>query len=105
MQKRIFNVLLVATPYDAFMLERTVKAGGTGIQRVCLAQSSLPPRDLPKVANYAEALRRKRLPPWYDLVIAMPEVDVSETFREAQVLLDELYPHISRSCLLDPHSP
>ena len=91
MQKRIFNVLLIATPYDAFMLEED----GRVEEQIYIEYSHLnlssPPR-FTKVANYEEAypeLASKS----YDLIIAMPGVDISETFREA-VEIDRLYPEI-----------
>lgn len=91
MQRRIFNVLLIATPYDAFMLEED----GRVEEQIYIEYSHLnlssPPR-FTKVANYAEAypeLASKS----YDLIIAMPGVDISETFREA-VEIDRLYPEI-----------
>lgn len=91
MQKRIFNVLLIATPYDAFMLEED----GRVEEQIYIEYSHLnlssPPR-FTKVANYEEAypeLASKN----YDLIIAMPGVDISETFREA-VEIDRLYPEI-----------
>ena len=91
MQKRIFNVLLVATPYDAFMLEEDGRVEEQVYNEYVSLNLSSPPR-FTKVANYEEA-RAELAAKEYDLVIAMPGVDVSETFREA-VLLDELYPHI-----------
>ena len=91
MQKRIFNVLLVATPYDAFMLEEDGRVEEQVYNEYVSLNLSSPPR-FTKVANYEEA-RVELAAKEYDLVIAMPGVDVSETFREA-VLLDELYPQI-----------
>ena len=91
MQRRIFNVLLVATPYDAFIMEEDGRVDEQiYFEYVSLNLSSAP--RFTKVANYEEAreeLRRKA----YDLIIAMPGVDVSETFREAKVI-DSLYPDI-----------
>lgn len=91
MQKRIFNVLLIATPYDAFMLEEDGRVEEQVYNEYVSLNLSSPPRFV-KVANYAEAyeeLKQKS----YDLIIAMPGVDVSETFREA-VKIDSLYPEI-----------
>ena len=100
MQKRIFNVLLVATPYDAFMLEEDGRVEEQVYNEYVSLNLSSPPR-FTKVANYEEA-RVELAAKEYDLVIAMPGVDVSETFREA-VLLDELYPQIPFVVLT--HSP
>ena len=44
------------------------------------------------MANYEEAERELADKP-YDMIIAMPGVDISETFREA-VIIDEKYPAI-----------
>ncbi len=91
MQKRIFNVLLIATPYDAFMLEEDGRVDEQIYNEYNSLNLSSPPR-FTKVANYAEAydaLADKQ----FDLIIAMPGVDISETFQEA-VKIDELYPDI-----------
>ena len=91
MQKRIFNVLLIATPYDAFMLEEDGRVEEQIYFEYGKLNLSSPPR-FTKVANYREAyeaLKEKS----FDLIIAMPGVDISETFREA-VEIDRLYPEI-----------
>ncbi len=91
MQKRIFNVLLIATPYDAFMMEEDGRVDEQVYFEYVSLNLSSPPR-FTKVATYAEAreqLREKQ----FDLIIAMPGVDISETFREARQL-DALYPDI-----------
>lgn len=91
MQKHIVNVLLIATPYDAFMLEEDGRVEEQIYFEYSRLNLSSPPR-FTKVANYAEAyeaLKEKN----FDLIIAMPGVDVSETFREA-VEIDRLYPQI-----------
>lgn len=91
MQKRIFNVLLIATPYDAFMLEEDGRVDEQIYLEYTKLNLSSPPR-FTKVANYSEAyamLSDKQ----FDLIIAMPGVDLSETFREAKEI-DRLYPDI-----------
>ncbi len=91
MQKRIFNVLLIATPYDAFMMEEDGRVDEQVYFEYVALNLSSPPRFV-KAANYEEAYRelaRRR----FDLIIAMPGVDISETFREARKI-DELYPSI-----------
>ncbi len=91
MQKRIFNVLLIATPYDAFMLEEDGRVEEQIYFEYVSLNLSSPPR-FTKVANYEEAyvaLTEKT----FDLIIAMPGVDISETFHEA-VTIDALYPEI-----------
>ena len=82
MQKRIFNVLLVATPYDAFMMEEDGRVEEQVYFEYVSLNLSSPPR-FTKAATFAEAhglLSRQS----YDLIIAMPGVDVSETFVEAR---------------------
>lgn len=91
MQRRIFNILLIATPYDAFMLEEDGRVEEQVYNEYVSLNLSSPPR-FTKVANYEEAYEALGTAP-YDLIIAMPGVDVSETFREA-VRIDEFYPDI-----------
>lgn len=91
MQKRIFNVLLIATPYDAFMLEEDGRVDEQIYFEYVHLNLSSPPR-FTKVANYAEAYK-ELAEKTFDLIIAMPGVDISETFREA-VEIDRLYPDI-----------
>ena len=91
MQRRIFNVLLIATPYDAFILEEDGRVDEQVYNEYVSLNLSSPPR-FTKVANYAEAYEELKAK-HYDLIIAMPGVDISETFREA-VEIDRLYPEI-----------
>lgn len=89
MQRRIFNVLLIATPYDAFMLEDDGRVDEQVYFEYVKLNLSSPPR-FTKAATYEEAyalLEEKD----FDLIIAMPGVDISETFTEA-IKIDELYP-------------
>ena len=92
MQRRIFNVMLVATPYDAFMLEQDGRLEEQIYFEYTSLNLSSPPR-FTQVTDYEEALEelsQKR----YDLVIAMPGVDISETFVRAREI-KELYPDIA----------
>lgn len=91
MQRRIFNVLLIATPYDAFMLEEDGRVDEQVYFEYVGLNLSSPPR-FTMVANYEEAREALASKP-FDLIIAMPGVDISETFREA-VEIDNLYPDI-----------
>ena len=91
MQKRIFNVLLIATPYDAFMMEEDGRVDEQIYFEYVRLNLSSPPR-FNKVANYEEAFKALASKS-FDLIIAMPGVDISETFREA-VVIDRLYPEI-----------
>ena len=82
MQKRIFNVLLVASPYDAFMMEEDGRVEEHLYFEYVSLNLSSPPR-VTRVATTEEAiaqLEQKR----YDLIIMMPGVDVSQTFSGAK---------------------
>ncbi|MCH5229785.1 MAG: phosphoenolpyruvate synthase [Muribaculaceae bacterium] len=91
MQKRIFTVLLIATPYDSFMLEEDGRVEEQVYFEYVSLHLSSPPRFV-KAATYEEAKRLLK-EMQFDLIIAMPGVDVSETFREAKEI-DALYPQI-----------
>lgn len=91
MQRRIFNVLLVATPYDAFMMEEDGRVEEQVYFEYVSLKLSSPPRFV-KAATFAEAhelLARQA----FDLIIAMPGVEISETFTEARRIKAE-YPEI-----------
>lgn len=78
MQSRIFNVLLIASRYDAFSLEEDGRVDEQLYFEYVALNLSSPPR-VTRVSNFDEAIeemRRKR----YDLVISMPGVEISETF-------------------------
>lgn len=81
MQERIYNVLLIASTYDAFMLEED----GRIEQQIFLEYVSLslssPPR-VTLVGDY-DAAEQMLADKHFDLVIAMPGVDVSLTFSRA----------------------
>ena len=91
MQNRIFNVLLIASPYDAFMMEEDGRVDEQIYFEYVALNLSSPPR-FTKVANYEEAYRELAQKS-FDLIIAMPGVDVSETFQQAKEI-DRLYPDI-----------
>ena len=91
MQKRIFTVLLIATPYDSFILEEDGRVEEQVYFEYVGLHLSSPPRFV-KATNYEEAKRLLKEMS-FDLIIAMPGVDVSETFREAKVI-DAEYPDI-----------
>ena len=78
MTKRIYNVLLIANPYDAFMLEDD----GRIEEKIFIEYSSLslryPPR-FTQVTTYEEAIEQLALLE-YDLVICMPGTGDNETF-------------------------
>lgn len=91
MQRRIFNVLLIASPYDAFMMEDDGRVEEQlYFEYVALNLSSPPRVTLVSHINGAmAALSQKH----YDLIIAMPGVEISETFIGARVI-KEKYPEI-----------
>ncbi|MDE5688812.1 MAG: phosphoenolpyruvate synthase [Paramuribaculum sp.] len=91
MQKRIFNVLLVASPYDAFMMEEDGRIEEQLYFEYVALNLSSPPR-INQVADTAKALE-VMAQKHYDLVIMMPGMDISETFTGAR-LIKELRPDI-----------
>ena len=91
MQKRIFNVLLIATPYDAFMMEDDGRVEEQIYFEYVRLNLSSPPRFV-QVNDFdtaAQRLSEKQ----FDLIIAMPGIDISETFEKAKEL-KRSYPDI-----------
>ncbi len=89
MQRRIFNVLLVASPYDAFMMEEDGRVEEQLYFEYVALNLSSPPR-VTRVSRPSEALgvlADKR----FDLIIMMPGIDLSETFTGAKDI-KSLYP-------------
>ena len=82
MQRRIFNVLLVASPYDAFMLEEDGRIEEQLYFEYTALNLSSPPR-ITEVADADEAIERMGQK-HYDLVIMMPGMDITETFEGAR---------------------
>lgn len=82
MQKRIFNVLLIASPYDAFMMEEDGRVEEQLYFEYVSLNLSSPPR-VTQVNHVSEALNALAIK-HYDLIIAMPGVDISETFTGAR---------------------
>lgn len=91
MQKRVFSVLLIATPYDAFMMEEDGRVEEQVYFEYVSLNLSSPPR-FTMVANYSEAFAMMETK-HFDLIMAMPGVDVTETFTQAK-RIKELYPTI-----------
>lgn len=91
MQRRIFNVLLIASPYDAFMMEEDGRVEEQLYNEYVALNLSSPPRVV-RVANIREALEALHVKP-FDLIIAMPGGDISETFAGAALVKAE-YPLI-----------
>ena len=78
MQRRIFNVLLIASPYDAFMMEEDGRVEEQLYFEYVSLNLSSPPR-VTRVSDPMEALETMASK-HFDLVIAMPGPDLSETF-------------------------
>lgn len=91
MQKRIFNVLLIASPYDAFMMEEDGRVEEQLYFEYVSLNLSSPPRVV-QVSHTDEALEMLSNKN-FDLIISMPGVDVSEAFTGAR-LIKQKYPHI-----------
>lgn len=76
MQRRVFNVLLVASPYDAFMMEEDGRVEEQLYNEYVALNLSSPPR-ITRVSHISEALAMMAQKN-FDLVIAMPGMDISE---------------------------
>ncbi|MCP9610884.1 PEP/pyruvate-binding domain-containing protein [Coprobacter tertius] len=91
MQKRIFNVLLIASRYDAFMLEEDGRVDEQIFFEYVSLNLSSPPRVI-QVNDFDAAfyeLSSKR----YDLVITMPGMEKSDAFEKCKEI-KTLYPDI-----------
>lgn len=91
MQRRVFNVLLIASPYDAFMMEEDGRVEEQLYLEYVALNLSSPPRVtlVSHISEALDAMAEKN----FDLVIAMPGSDISETFTGARVI-KEKYPDI-----------
>lgn len=82
MQRRIYNVLLIASPYDAFMMEEDGRIEEQLYFEYTSLNLSSPPR-VTQACSYDDAyslLDSKS----FDLIIAMPGKDIRLTFKEAK---------------------
>ncbi len=89
MQRRIFNVLLIASTYDAFMMEEDGRVEEQLYFEYISLNLSSPPR-VTRVLNSAEAIEVMATKS-FDLVIMLPGNDVTETFSGAR-RIKELHP-------------
>ena len=91
MTKRIFNVLLVANPYDAFMLEDD----GRIDEKIFIEYMNLSLRYPPRFTQVStpEETWKQLVNTMFDLVICMPGTDSSDTFDIARDIKAK-YPHI-----------
>ena len=78
MARRVFNVLLIANPYDAFMLEDDGRIDEKIFDEYAKLGLRFPPRFI-QVASEDEALRQMELYQ-FDLVIVMPGTDNNDIF-------------------------
>lgn len=86
MQKRIFNVLLIASTYDAFMMEEDGRVEEQLYFEYISLNLSSPPR-VTRVLNSSEAIELMAVKS-FDLVIMMPGNDITETFSGARRIKD-----------------
>ncbi|RGN46074.1 MULTISPECIES: PEP/pyruvate-binding domain-containing protein [unclassified Bacteroides] len=91
MTKRIFNVLLIANPYDAFMLEDDGRIDEKIFNEYTDLSLRYPPR-FTQVSTEEEAWKQLANIP-FDLVICMPGTDNSDTFQIARSIKAK-YEHI-----------
>lgn len=91
MTKRIYNVLLIANPYDAFMLEDDGRIDEKIFNEYVSLSLRYPPR-FTQVSTEAEAWAQLENIP-FDLVICMPGTDNSDTFDIARSIKAR-YEHI-----------
>ncbi|MDR3061827.1 MAG: phosphoenolpyruvate synthase [Dysgonamonadaceae bacterium] len=93
MNKRILNILLIATKYDAFMLEDDGRIDEQIFNEYTSLSLRYPPRftQVSTEKEAIEALRKTNL--HFDLVICMPNMDDSDTFGVAN-RIKELHPEI-----------
>ena len=87
MTKRIFNVLLVANPYDAFMLEDDGRIDEKIFNEYMELSLRYPPR-FTQVSTEEEAWKQLKNTT-FDLVIVMPGTDNSDTFDIARSIKEK----------------
>ncbi len=91
MMKRIFNVLLIANPYDAFMLEDDGRVDEKIFDEYAKLGLRYPPRFF-QVASQEEATKELRRTS-FDLIICMPGTDNNDVFDIARGIKTK-YPHV-----------
>jgi len=91
MAKRIFNVLLIATKYDSFMLEDDGRIDEQIFNEYTSLNLSYPPR-FAQVVSVEEALKELE-ENHYELIIQMPNMDETDMFATAKQI-KEKYPDI-----------
>lgn len=97
MQRRVHNVLLIASPYDTFMLEEDGRVEEQIYKEYMDLNLSAPPRFI-KVNDFGHARQRMRyVRP--DLIIVMPGVEIGATLQDT-AQLRRLHPGIPTVLLL-----
>ena len=91
MQRRIFNVLLIASPYDAFMMEEDGRVEEQLYFEYVKLNLSSPPRVV-RVSNASEASDAMTAKA-FDIVVVMPANDISESLAGARAI-KEAHPHV-----------
>lgn len=91
MMRRIYNVLIVANPYDAFMLEDDGRIDEKIFNEYMSLSLRYPPR-FTQVSTEEDTWKQLGNT-MFDLVICMPGTDNSDTFDIARQI-KERYPHI-----------
>ncbi|MCL2649615.1 MAG: phosphoenolpyruvate synthase [Candidatus Azobacteroides sp.] len=91
MNKRVLNILLIATRYDAFILEDDGRVEEQIFNEYTSLSLRYPPR-FTQVTTEKEALQTLEKMN-FDLVICMPNMDNSDAFSEAR-LIKKLHPEI-----------
>lgn len=91
MTRRVFNILILANPYDAFMLEDDGRIDEKLFDEYAALSLRYPPRFM-LAASAAEAWGELERTP-FDLIIVMPGTDSGETFDTARAI-KERYTHI-----------
>ncbi|TWV15541.1 phosphoenolpyruvate synthase [Bacteroidaceae bacterium HV4-6-C5C] len=84
MTRRIFNILLIANPYDAFMLEDDGRIDEKIFNEYTSLSLRYPPR-FNQVSTYEEAITQLSTIP-YDLIIYMPGTGENESFDVARYI-------------------
>lgn len=91
MQHRVFNVLLIASRYDAFIMEEDGRVEEQLYNEYVALNLSSPPR-VTRVSTMDSAIEKLREKP-FDLIIAMPGGELGDTFDGAARIKPE-FPHI-----------
>lgn len=87
MQHRVFNVLLIASRYDAFIMEEDGRVEEQLYNEYVALNLSSPPR-VTRVSTMDDAVGALHSKP-FDLIIAMPGGEISETFDGARRIKED----------------